>query len=415
MSHKPTQKLHIQEYIHNAEYLEEQYRKSPSLFKAEFDALYEESVKSPILEFWNLRLNYKQKKNYLPSVPIEWVVLLSLICGLATKIPNIFNMDEPLFFSRNVGFIAFSVLTFYFAYKHELSKKVSAIIAAITLFLIIYINFLFPKFASTSVLDLVYLHLPLLLWCLLGITFSKGKFSVVSTFGFLKYNGDMVVILFIMMISMGIVAGLAFALFSLIDLDISFFISYFGSFFIATLPIIATHILDQKAQIVSKVAPVIAKIFSPLCSVILAIYIITAIFSTGDIENDREFLRISNIVSIAVMALVTFSLGFLKEGSVKWNIISLIALSTVVVIVNSFNVGMSAWRIAEWSITPNRIALFSTNLLMIVHLIFILISLIRLFKTPSKIHIAENTIALFMPVYALWTLVVIFIFPFLFI
>ncbi|MBK8554131.1 MAG: hypothetical protein IPL53_25020 [Ignavibacteria bacterium] len=57
----------------------------------------------------------------------------SLIAGIFANIPEIFQADETVFYSRNIGFIALLMITIYFGWVGNLTKR--KIIAAASAFL----------------------------------------------------------------------------------------------------------------------------------------------------------------------------------------------------------------------------------------------------------------------------------------
>src|SRR5690606_32941994 len=128
--------------------------------------------------------------------------------------------------------------------------------------------------------------------------------------GFLKYNGDLIVITTLIMIAGGIMSGVTIGLFSLIGFDNKeFYIENIVFFVLPAAPIIGTYLAQTNPQLVGKVSPVIAKIFSPLVLVMLVIYLIAMIYSGKNLYNDREFLLIFNALLIGVLAIIFFSVA----------------------------------------------------------------------------------------------------------
>ena len=72
------------------------------------------------------------------------------------------------------------------------------------------------------------------------------------------------------------------------------------------------------------------------------------------------------------------------------------------------------FRISEWGITPNRLAVLGGNLLILINLLFVAYRLLRASKNIQEVENVEKTIALFLPIYSLWTVFVIFVFPLIF-
>jgi hypothetical protein len=220
----------------------------------------------------------------------------------------------------------------------------------------------------------------------------------------------------LILIAGGILTGITMALFSVIGFDIEkFYIEYIIIFGLAALPIIATYITQTNPQLVNKVSPVIAKIFSPLVLITLVVYLVAILFSGKDPYNDRDFLIIFNALLIGVMAIILFSVAAtFKKNENRTGSFILLALSIVTVIVNGIALSAILFRISEWGITPNRLAVLGANILMLTNLLMVTF---RLFKNVSKkadISEVDNLISMFLPVYILWTIIVTFIFPLIF-
>src|SRR5690606_24629420 len=130
--------------------------------------------------------------------------------------------------------------------------------------------------------------------------------------------------------------GVTIGLFSLIGYNIeAFYAEYVVVFGLPAAPILGTYLTQGNPQLVDKVSPVIAKIFSPLVLVMLVIYLVAMVYSGKDPYNDREFLLIFNALLIGVMAIIFFSIaGTTGTRKSKPEILVLILLSVVTILVN---------------------------------------------------------------------------------
>jgi hypothetical protein len=64
--------------------------------------------------------------------------------------------------------------------------------------------------------------------------------------------------------------------------------------------------------------------------------------------------------------------------------------------------------------TPNRLAVLGGNILILTNLLIVTYRLFRTIRDRNEIENAEKSIASFLPVYGLWAMLVMFIFPLLF-
>ncbi|MEP7107165.1 MAG: hypothetical protein ABI760_04270 [Ferruginibacter sp.] len=403
--------------IDNPKLLEKLYRDNKTAFKMEFNLLYPELTDNKLADYWNERLNYESSEiSWGSGKEITFVIIASLVAGVIAKLPVLLNINPESFYQRNAGFIIFPVLATYFIWRKSLSTKKIVFAGIAFLIGLIFINLL-PADNKSDTLILSCIHLPIFLWSVLGFSYVGGNIrSYHPRLEFLRFNGDLVIMTTLLVIAGAILTGITIGLFSVIGFKIEkFYFDYIGIFGLAALPIVGTYITQTNPQLINKVSPVIAKIFSPLVLITLVVYLVAILFSDKDPYKDRNFLMVFNFLLIGVMAIILFSVAESSRKSVSraGNFI-LFALSTVTVIVNVIALSAILFRISAWGITPNRLAILGGNILMLSNLCMVTF---RLFKNVSKkadIREVENSISMFLPVYILWTIIVTFIFPLIF-
>jgi hypothetical protein len=403
--------------LDNPGQLERLYRTDKSTFRRVFNALYPELRNNTLAEFWNERLNFAREEiSWGAGKDLFIVIIASLLAGVIAKLPALLHINEEFFYSRNIGFVVFPFLTAYFAWKNKLSTGKIAFIAGTSLIGLIFINSL-PDVKRSDTLILSCVHLLLFLYSVLGFAFVGGfKNEDEKRLAFLKYNGDLVVITTLIVIAGAILSGITIGLFSLIGFKIEKF--YFENvvvFVLPAAPLVGTYLTQTNPQLVGKVSPVIAKIFSPLVLIMLVIYLVAMVYSGKDPYNDREFLLLFNALLIGVMAIIFFSVaGTAKAAKSLTETWVLLLLSVVTIIVNGVALSAILFRIAEWGITPNRAAVLGGNVLILINLLLVTAQLFRVTIKKANISEVGKAISLYLPIYFLWTIIVTFIFPFVF-
>lgn len=402
-------------YINDTHELEKLYRSDKGLFKREFNTLYPEVRGSTFADFWNERLNFEtDERSWTSWKELLFVIFSALFAGIIAKLPALLHIDEEYFYSRNAGFIIFPALAAYFAWKNKLSAGKIAFIAGTALVGLLFINWL-PDNKKSDTLMLSCIHMALFLWSLLGFAFV-GENKIEKRLDFLRYNGDLVVMTTLIVIAGAILSGATIGLFALIGINIEKF--YFENvviFGLPAAPILGTYLTQTNPNLVGKVSPVIAKLFSPLVLVMLVIYLIAIIYSGKDPYNDREFLLVFNALLIGVMAIIFFSVAETsKTTNNRMETWTLALLSVVTVIVNGIALSAILFRISEWGLTPNRAAVLGGNILIIINLLLVTVQLIRVLSKKGDLTDVGKVIAIYLPVYFAWSIIVIFLFPFLF-
>jgi len=116
-----------------------------------------------------------------------------------------------------------------------------------------------------------------------------------------------------------------------------------------------------------------------------------------------------------VMAIIIFSVS---ETSViknqKINAIVLFALSIITIIIDLIALSAIFYRLGEYGLTPNRLAVLVSNILVLANLILIMIDLFKINFRKKEFRIVEMTVSKFLPVYLVWIIIVVFGFPVIF-
>lgn len=396
--------------------LEALYQKNKTAFRKALDEMTEEETVHPALRVWKARLAFGKK----PAQPANrkemlWVALLALLAGLIAKMPYFIGTEDDLYFQRNLGFILFPSLIFFFAWKTKLTSKYLLACSALLAATAVFINLL--PHNNSDTLILACMHLPLLLWTVTGFSYTGGDIkNTEMKIGFLRYNGDLLVMSAVIMIAGAILTGISIGLFELIDLNIAeWYMKNIAIWGAAAVPVVATYMVQRNPQLVQQVSPIIARIFTPLVLVLLLAYLGAMVYTGKDPYNDREFLFIFNLLLMGVMAIILFSVAERgKQHTRSVESILLLALAIATLFVNGIALSAIVFRISSWGITPNRMAVLGSNLLMLIHLLIVSHRLFLGLRNKNNEQSIEAGIASFLPVYSIWTAIVVFLFPLLF-
>jgi hypothetical protein len=410
-------KEQIKSNLDNPNQLEKLYRENKTAFQKEFNVLYPDIKENKTAQIWNERLNFESEEiSWGTKNELIFVIFASIIAGFIAKLPHYFGFTEEFFYQRNLAFVVFPLLITYFVWKQNVSTKKITIVSIAILVSVLYINFL-PNNNQSDTLILACLHLPLFLWAVLGFTYLGNQVkNNQRRLEFLRYNGDLVVMTAIILLAGGLFSVLTINLFSLIDIHIEeFYFKNIAVWGLAASPIVGTYLVQTNPQLVNKVSPIIAKIFTPFVLITLVVYLVAVIYTGKDPYNDREFLLIFNMLLIGVMAITFFSIAeSSKTSGSKITTLMLFTLSIVTIVVNGIALSAIVFRISEWGITPNRLAVLGSNVLILLNLLYMSYRLFKTIKDKNEIENVGNSIAFFLPVYSLWTMIVTFLFPFVF-
>ena len=402
--------------------LERLYRSDRKGFEKAFFALLPQLENTPLADFWKARLEQERPGELFAGINLTDVLVLIGTCLLASFLINLpewfgFDMNATHFYQRNAFWIGFMGLSLYtLLSRRQFDPKKLALTGLAFLIPLIYVNLL-PVLSRSHTLNLIYLHLPLLMWALFGIVYMDWDLgSKARRIEFLKHNGELGVLGAILVLAGFALAGITISLFAVIDISIESFMGKYAALWGAvSAPIVTAFIVRFFPAISSRVAPVIARIFTPLVLVTLLIYLGTILWSGKDPYNDRDFLMVFNLMLIGVMGLIVFSVAETTTGTrQRFNETVLLLLTVVALLINLVALSAIIYRLGEYGFTPNRTAVLGANLLIFIHLTWIGLDLFRVGFRRKPLQKLEETIAAFLPAYAIWMLGVIFIFPLVF-
>lgn len=162
-----------------------------------------------------------------------------------------------------------------------------------------------------------------------------------------------------------------------------------------------------------RILPLIARIFIPLFCLLevgfLSVYVGKGL---AILSHDRETLFIMNLLLLAVLMLVILHAAFETIQS-RFNQILLYAIVSLGVAAGLIGIVAIASRLWEFGLTPNRLVVFISNILLIGTLGSLLWSMAR---NPSKDSTQTVRLSLnqSLPIFIAWAAVVTFLFPLLF-
>lgn len=398
--------------------LEKMFRKEPEAFKMEFPYAWAENPDSQVLAVWNERLHFKEADDFekVSRIKRDFMVMgvLASLAGISTRVIFHFvemNTIAPI----NLIFGIVPFIAAFFAYNNPPRKKVVFTLISLFLLAVLYLNIL-PQEQKDSII-LAYLHLPVFFWVLAGFAFTGNEYSVSSKrLAYLKFNGEFCILYLSMAISGMMLTALTLQLFEFIGINIEDF--YFENvvvFGAAALAVAATYLVSRDLKLAKNIAPYLAKIFSPLLLITLLAYLITVLWAGKNPFLDRDFLLVFNGILFVVLIVTIFSITE-SGGNQKKNTFDYINMVLIILalIIDSTALSAIVFRLSSYGITPNRLAVLGVNLLIFIHLIWIMFSygsFLRNKNGPAKI---QDAITKYLPVYGLWAAFVFFVFPLVF-
>ncbi|MBP7829104.1 MAG: DUF4153 domain-containing protein [Kiritimatiellae bacterium] len=405
--------------------LERLYRANPKDFTGAFREAFAERRNSPVLAAWNERLFFQEAaeepKGSAPGWPsrdIGLTIALALVAGTLAKLPHFLPaLDDERFYLCNLGGIVAGALIAFFCLQKACRVKTAAAIAALLAGGIVYLNLLPYLSRGRHTLILSCLHMPFVFWSLLGIAFLGGRWrDLRGRMAYIQYNGELLIYSTILLIGGMVLTGLTFALFELIGLRIeNWYMKNVVVYGAMAAPLVATLLVVRIVGGRFRIAPLLAKVFTPLFLVTVIAYLAAMMMSGKSPFTDRDFLIAFNGLLLVVLGLCVFSISERgARASAGIGDFMNIGLVAVTLVIDVIALAAIFFRLTSYGFTPNRVAVLGANLLAFVHLSGILWRYVRFARGKAGMDSLDHWIARYLPAYTTWALVVAVGFPLVF-
>ena len=402
--------------------LERCYREAPRAFGAALASALVQRPDSPVFLVWQARLAFDastapSEARHTDMQRLLWVGVLVLLAGTLAKLPDLVALfggalpHEP-FYLRNASLFVLPLLAVYFLAHFARPSRLVRALAVLFVASCIYINVLPDDAADTTILAM--LHLPFWLWGLVGVAYvGTARPDAERRIGFLRYTGETLVYTALILIAGALLTVLTFALFELIGVRIEeWYMRNIGIYGLTGAPIVATLLATTRYGVGQRIAPVIARLFGPLALVTLVVYLGALLTRAANPFDDRMVLAVLNIVLLAVLALIVFSISEHQHTSRFTHFVGA-GLLCVAVVLDLIALLAIVTRLLD-GLTPNRLAVLGANVLILVHLVLLLVRYIRLLTGNGTLAQIERMVTDYLPLYIGWAALVTFGFPLLF-
>lgn len=385
--------------------LEELFHKNKSFF---IHVLNKEKLKNDglLIKAWDARVNYNNSLNFR-------VLLISIISAFICWIPLRILIQDSDYDYKILMYMP-SIFTFIFSTFLSINKlklKNIIIMFAVTLLTSVYLHII-PFSEDSQSIKIIYIHVPVFLWAIVG--FSYCDFDVrklQKRFDFLLLNGEILIWSTLLLLTGIILTSLTFVLFDFINVEIEdFYTKNIVSLGIVVAPFLSIPILNKFSE--TNISSIISKIFSPLTLITLLFYLVFSLISKEVPYENRDLLITYNAILIVVLGLIIFINA--NTGKYLFFLISNILLIIVSTIIDVIALSAIIYRINEYGFTPNKITILGINTLMLVNLIYVLLPMLKNINLAKTSEIIVERISKYLPVYAIWAFIVVFIIPIFF-
>ncbi|MEA5031746.1 MAG: permease prefix domain 1-containing protein [Sphaerochaeta sp.] len=367
------------------------------------------------------------------------VIGLALLGGLLSKIPALFGYGDmdvySLLYLRNASIFAFFPVAIYLIWKRSLPILRSLLVLSIFPSGALLVN-VYPSYEPHHTGLLLSLHLPMLLLFVLLYFFggpainregqplyATGWRNPNTRLNFVRFVGESFI--YAILIGMGgmVLIALTTGTFDLIKIDafpfITAWIAPFGFF---GLFIVAAYLVIQKKNLIESIAPVLARIFTPLFLLVLISLIVAFLITPNQAYENRNMLIWFDIILALVLALTLYSMSSkdfssnnasAKSQITFWDFLSF-GLIISAVIVDTIALSGISMRLSAYGFSANRTAALGENLILLVNLLLLCVGYVRYFLQRQTFQAIVVMQMRFLSVYGVWAACVVIVFPLLF-
>lgn len=348
------------------------------------------------------------------------VLLLAAGAAAAIKVPQLFGirMDDggESFYARNLTFFVLPFLTAYLSWKRGVGGAGYLRLLLPFVATALLMN-LYPFTNDGHTLVLSVLHLPIVLWLVVGLAYVGLSWrDPEARMNFIRFSGELFIYYVLIALGGGVLSAFTVAMFEAIGLSAETFITGW------LLPcgavgavLIGAWLVEAKQGVIENMAPVLTRIFTPLFTLVLLAFLGTMVWTSRGIDLQREVLIGFDLLLVVVLGLLVYAISARDRTAPPgpFDVLQLVLVVSAL-IVDGVALAAIASRISEFGFTPNRTAALGENLILLVNLAWSAWLYLRFIRGRTPIEALERWQTGYLPVYALWALIVVALFPLLF-
>ncbi len=333
--------------------------------------------------------------------------------AIAVKLPQILSLPaDAAFYLRNAGLLVLPLLAAYFAVKRRLAPHLAGALAVLVIAAAIFVN-AYPFAREGATFYLACLHLPMLLWLVVGIGYAGGRWrQIEGRMDFIRFTGEWFI--YYVLIALGGVVLTAFTamIFNAAGISPERFL---GQWLVpcgaAGAVIIGAWLVEAKQSVIENMAPVLARLFTPLFAAVLVVFLMVLLV-TGRGIIQREILIGFDLLLALVLGLLLYSVSA-RDPHAPPGLFDRIQVLLVVaaLLVDAVALWAIAARIGEFGFTPNRVAALGENIILLVNLAWSALLYLRFLRGGGSFAALERWQTSYLPVYAGWAALVVVGFP----
>ena len=360
--------------------------------------------------------------SYGASSRKEIYVVLALAVGaaLAIKLPGLFRLPlsetNDFFYARNLSLFVLPLLAAYFVWKRGVPKTRAAWLVPPFALAALFAN-IYPLGRDSHTGTLTAFHLPIALWLVVGFAYVGGRwFGSRARMDFVRFSGELFIYYVLIALGGGVLTAFTVMMFEAIGLSAEWlargWIVPCGAMGAV---IVGSWLVEAKQSVIENMAPVLTRLFTPLFTCLLLVFLGTMVWTGSPIDVKREVLIAFDLLLAIVVGLVLYAVSA-RDPDAPVNLFDRLQLLLIIsaLVVDAVALAAIASRISEFGFTPNRVAALGENLILLANLSGSAWLYARFLRGRASFATLERWQIGFLPVYSAWAALVVIAFPPLF-
>lgn len=348
------------------------------------------------------------------------MMVCAFAAAAAIKLPALFGygFDDANegFYLTNISFFVLPLLAAFFVWTRRPSKRQLAVVAGVFVAGAVAANaYPFTTGGSTQLLTVI--HLPILLWLALGALFAGTLWrSVPARMEYTRFTGEWFITYVLIALGGGVLSAITIGVFEAVGLPAETFVAEW------LLPcgamaavIVAGWLVTSRRSLVGGIAPMLARVFTPLFAAMLVVLVASVMWTRGFVAVEREVLILFDVLLAVVLALLLYAISARDRLAAPgpFDRIQFVLLLSALA-VDLFALTSMAVRLSQFGFSANKTAALGLNLILLVNLAWSTHLQAGFLRSRRRFEEIERWQMRYLPVYAIWAAVVAFLFPLIF-
>jgi hypothetical protein len=345
---------------------------------------------------------------------------LAVTAGVAVKVPVLFGLEwsdaDIHIYARNFSLFVLPLLTGYFVWKRGLSARIWAWLVPAFAAALLFAN-VYPFASESDTEILTTLHLPIALWLVVGIAYAGGRWrDSAGRMDFVRFSGELFIYGVLIGLGGGVLVALTMGMFQAIGIDAEWVVAeWLMPCGVLGAVIVAAWLVEAKQSVIENMAPVLTRLFTPLFTLTLLIFLATMVWTGRGIDIERNALIAFDLLLVLVLGLLLYSISardpHASPGAFDLVLVVLLLSALVADVVA---LAAIAARISEFGFTPNRVAALGENIILLVNLGWSARLYLAFVRNRGSFAALERWQTGYLPVYSIWAAIVVIAFPLVF-